>query len=154
MSYRIRVLFTLAAIAAAGFAAPATAATSDATSVMAVVHRFVDGFNRGNTTSALACVPSATIIDDFPPHQWQSCADWASAYDAWAKANGVTDGIVTLGKPSHVDVTGNVAYVVNPATYTYKQHGKAVTMAGAIWTVVLKKAAARWRIASWAWADH
>lgn len=59
-----------------------------------------------------------------------------------------------LGKPLHVDITGNVAYVVNSATYASKHHGKAVTLSGAIWTVVLKKSAAGWRIAGWAWADH
>jgi hypothetical protein len=45
----------------------------------------------------------------------------------------------------HVDITENAAYVVNPATYAYEDHGKGVTMAGCTWTVVLKKSALAYR---------
>jgi hypothetical protein len=120
---------------------------------MATVKLFVDDFNKGNISGALAlCAAPGGIIDEFPPHQWSSCSSWATAYDAYNKKVGVTDGSVTIGTPSHVDVTGSVAYVVVPATYTYKQHGKTVTESGATLTIVLSKMAAGWRVTSWAWA--
>lgn len=125
---------------------------------MAIVHQFVDGFNAGDTKKGLAaCASPASIVDEFPPHEWQgpnACADWAAAYDANAKANAITDGFVTLGTPAHVDVTGAYAYVVVPATYAYKQRGTPVKESDSIFTVALKKTAAGWRITGWAWAKH
>lgn len=138
--------------------AAGSAAASEQTSVMASVHQFIDGFNRGDAKTALAaCASPASIIDDIPPHEWHgptACADWANAYDANAKKNGITDGIVTLGTPWHVDVTGARAYVVVPVKYTYKQNGKPVIESGSVFTVALKKIAAGWRITGWTWAQH
>lgn len=120
---------------------------------MGTVKQFVDDFNKGNVSAALAlCAAPGGIIDEFPPHQFSSCASWAKAYDAFNKQDGDTDPAVTIGTPSHVDVTGNVAYVVVPATYAYKHHGKQTTESGATLTVVLGKTAAGWRITSFAWA--
>lgn len=128
---------------------------SEQSNVMVPVHQFIDGLNKGDAKSALAaCAPQTSIIDDFPPHQWTACADWARDFDASSKQEGVTDGIVTLGTPRHVDVTGDRAYVVVPANYAYKVHGKPVTESGSIFTVVLRKFAAGWRITGWAWAKH
>ena len=132
------------------------AAGSEQTEVMAPVRQFVDGFNKSDAKSAVAaCADQAMIIDDFPPHLWQgagACASWASAYEADAKKNGIVDGVVTLGKPRQVDITGDVAYVVVPASFSYKQNGKLVKEAGATFTLVLQKGMAGWRITAWAWA--
>jgi ketosteroid isomerase-like protein len=137
-------------------AIPAHAA-SDSAAVMATVNRFVAGFNQGDTSTMLAtCASPAAIIDDFGRHEWMgptACADWARDWAADARREGDTNAMVTLGNPGHVDVSGDVAYVVVPATYAYKQHGKPVAQNGAVWTLVLKKSAAGWRIAAWAWAD-
>jgi ketosteroid isomerase-like protein len=126
--------------------------------VLATVTGFIAGFNAGDIKKALAtCASPASIVDDFPPHEWQgptACADWIAAYGADAASNGITDGSVTLGTPWHVDVEGARAYVVVPATYTYKQRGKPVTESGSVLTVALKKAASRWLITGWAWARH
>ena len=159
MSFRgpAALAFALATfIAIAGTAGPAGAAEESA--VMATVQQFVDGFNKGNMKMAIAaCASPASIVDDFPPHEWQgsaACADWASAYAADAKKSGVTDGVVTLGKPWRVDVTGNRAYVVVPTTFTYRDHGKPVTESGAVFTLALARLAPGWRITGWAWSRH
>lgn len=150
--------FITAVLAAAIFATTAwTPARAADSGVMATVHQFVDGFNKRDLNRAVAaCAPSASIIDDFPPHQWEgsACADWARDLGAASKSAGITNGIVTLGKPWHVNVTGDRAYVVVPATYTYKQHGKPVTESGSVLTAVLKRGSAGWRITAWAWAQH
>ena len=134
------------------------AAAADTSSFMSPVNQFIDGFNKGDAKNALkACASPASIVDEFPPHEWQgptACADWANAYNANAARNGITDGIVTLGKPTHVDVSGDRAYVVVPANYAYKQHGKSVLETGSIFTVALKKSASGWLITGWAWAKH
>jgi hypothetical protein len=118
----------LAAAIVFGTAAPAVA--SEQSDVMAPIHPFVDGFNKGDAKSALgACADEVSIIDEFPPHEWHgagACAKWADDYMTNAKKDGITDGVVTLGKPRHVDVNGDRAYVVIPTNHTYKQNGKAM----------------------------
>jgi hypothetical protein len=59
---------------------------------------------------------------------------------------------VTLGKPLHANITDGAAYVVVPATMTFKLKGQQVTQSGTVLTVALRKLPAGWRIASWAWA--
>jgi len=87
------------------------------------VHQFTDGFNKGDTKSAVAaCADQTSISDEFAPHEWHgagACEKWANDYDADAKKHGVTDGIVTLGRACRVDVTDNYAYVVVPASYKF-----------------------------------
>ena len=114
-------------------------------------------FPARTTSRTCACAAPSSIIDEFPPHHWQgatACADWANDFDADSKKNGITDSIVTLAEPSHVDITGDRAYVVVLATYTYKQNGKPMTEAGSIFTAALQKVAAGWRMTGWAWAKH
>lgn len=68
-----------------------------------------------------------------------------------AKKEGITDGVVTLGRTKHVDISGDHAYAVVNATYTWKQNGKAPKEA-AIWTFSLVKTKDGWRITGWAWS--
>ena len=62
--------------------------------------------------------------------------------------------IVTLGNPSHVDITADRAYVVIPVNYNLKQKGKPVSEVGSIITLTLQKSQSGWRITGWAWAKH
>ena len=126
--------------------------------VMKAVQGFVDAFNKGDTKAALAmCAEQAQIIDEFPPFEWHgagACAKWFADYDADAKKNAVTDGVVTLGSPRHVDVAGDHAYVVVPADYAFKANGKPDKEIASSLTVVLRKGAAGWRISAWAWSKN
>ena len=149
-----KVLVVLAAV----ILAAAPNALAQQKDVMAPVHQFVDGFNKGDTKSALAaCADETSIIDEFPPHEWHgagACAKWADDYDANAKKDGITDGMVILGKPRHVDVTGDLAYVVVPANYRFKQKGKPVSEIGSMLTIALQKGPAGWRMTAWTWTKH
>jgi len=71
-------------------------------------------------------------------------------YDKHAQATGVTDGMVTYGKPTRTEVDGDVAYVVMPTVYSYKEHGKPLREEGQM-TVVLNREAGVWKIRSWTW---
>ena len=129
---------------------------TEQTDAMMSVHQFIDGFNKGDVKTALAaCAEQTSIIDDFPPHEWHgpgACAAWANDFGADAQKKGITDEFVSLGKPRHVDITADRAYVVAPATYAYKRKGKPVQEAGATITLALQKVAAGWRITGWSWA--
>jgi ketosteroid isomerase-like protein len=133
--------------------APGSAASGSG--AMAIVRQFLDAFNRDDVAAmAATCAPQTAILDDFPPHTWQSCAAWAKSLGTFDKASGNTWGTVTIGAPWHDDVTGNVAYVVVPASFAYKSRGKPVNETGAVWTLALEKTAAGWRITAWAWGGH
>lgn len=159
----VRSAIACAAVAIAILAAPCAAATQGsmqtvtAHQVMATVHQFLDGFNRNDLKNAVtACAPQSSVIDDFPPHAWQGngCAQWAESYAAFAKAQGATGGVVTIAPPTRLSVDGNTAYVVAPATFSYKLHGKPVTEPGATFTLALKRIGGNWKITAWAWAAH
>jgi len=134
------------------------AVSSENTDVMVPVHQFVDGFNKGDVKTAVAaCADQTSIIDEFPPHEWHgagACTNWANDYDADSKKNGITDGIVTLSEPRHIDITADRAYVVVPANYTFKKKGKLVKETGSMFTFALQKGEAGWRITGWAWAKQ
>jgi ketosteroid isomerase-like protein len=149
---KILILLALAGLA------PAQPSDSGKSAVLAIVHQFVDGFNKGDTKTALAaCADQTSIIDEFPPHEWhgpEACTRWMNDYDANARKQGLSDGIVTLSSPLHVDVAGDRAYVVIPANYTLKQNGKPVRETGSTFTFALQKSPAGWRIIGWSWAKH
>ena len=119
------------------------------------IKQFIDGFNAGDVKSAYAAYAPGTIsiIDEFAPHRWvgpNAAHEWAAAYDKHATATGVTDGVVKYGAPTRLVVDGNTAYVVIPALYTYKEHGKPVAEEGQM-TFSLHAEADGWKIQSWTW---
>jgi len=148
--YSLALTLGLIAMAQAG-----TPASADQKAAIAVVHQFVDSFNKGDTKGAAAtCADQTSIIDEFPPHEWHgagACAKWMADFDAFGKKNGWTDGNVKLGATKHADVTADRAYVVVPATFSLKEKGKPVTESGSFLTVALQKTAAGWRITAWSW---
>jgi ketosteroid isomerase-like protein len=149
-------------VLAASFAvAPFTAvraAADDKADLLAVVKKFDTSFNSGDTKTAFAlCSANAIIIDDFPPHVWQgaaTCQNCLNDLVAYDKKMDITGEKVTIGAPWRVAVAGDRGYVVVPATYTHKTHGKPVVESGAVWTMALQKTPAGWLITGWAWAQH
>jgi ketosteroid isomerase-like protein len=143
-----------ALVVLAGVLAATPALASDESDVLATLKAYSDAFNKGDTAAASAlCAGQAVVIDDFPPHMWQgasACADWAAALLAAAKEEGDTDLHVAAAKPKQLSVSGDAAYAVLAAKYTYKRNGKPMMQVG-LWTFALQKANAGWRIAGWSW---
>lgn len=104
--------------------------------------------------AATFTVPGA-ILDGMAPHLWlgpTAAQDWYRDVLVEGEQHGASDYFVTVGEPLHNDVTGDSAYIVVPATMTFKVRGKQVTQSGAIFTVALRKLPEEWRIAAGAWA--
>jgi ketosteroid isomerase-like protein len=119
------------------------------------VRQYIDAFNRGDG-EAMASIFAGpgSILDGMAPHVWSGLTasqDWYRAVLTEAKRHGASDYSVTLGEPLHNNTTGDNAYVVVPATMTFKVRGHRVTQAGAIFTVALRKFTEAWRISAWAW---
>jgi ketosteroid isomerase-like protein len=128
---------------------------SENTAVMATIRQFFDGFNRGDLNAAVAtCADEASVIDDFPPHEWRGkgCKKWADAFEALAKKEGITDAKISPDPPKHVDVNDDRAYVVIPVTLVVNR-GEKQKKLPSIFTAVLHREAGGWRITAWAWAD-
>ena len=123
---------------------------------MGAVRKYVDAFNRGDAAvMAMTFAVPASILDGMAPHVWQgptATQDWYRDVLVEGKQHGASDYFITLSEPLHNNVTGDSAYVVVPATMTFKVHGKQVTQSGAVFTVALRKLPDGWKIASWAWA--
>ena len=142
------VVFTLPSTSQNLFAA-------DKDDVLATIHQFIDSVDP--KIMVAACDSPASIIDEFPPHVWSgptACADWAKAYGEYNDKNGITPGDVKIGTPWSFDITGDRAYVVVPATYAFKQHGKEINEMHSVLTVALRKTDAGWRITAWSWSKH
>jgi hypothetical protein len=123
---------------------------------VSTILRYIDAFNKADTKAMAGCfaVPGS-ILDGMAPHVWSgptATEDWYRDVLVEGARHGASDYFVTLGTPLHATVTGDSAYLVFPATMTFKIHGKQVTQSGAIFTAALCHSADGWRIAAWAWA--
>jgi ketosteroid isomerase-like protein len=128
---------------------------ADKEDIVATIQQFADNLDSKTVDRALATCDSPTsIIDEFPPHVWNSCAEWLKAFGEYNEKNGVTDAEAKIGAPWSVDVEGDRAYVVAPATYTFKQGGKLMKESHAVFTAALRKTDAGWRFTAWTWSKH
>jgi ketosteroid isomerase-like protein len=122
---------------------------------LTAVHQYIDAFNKGDGEAmASTFAVTGSILDGMAPHAWQgptASQDWYRDVLTEAKQHGASDYLVTLGEPLDNNTTGDSAYVVVPATMTFKVRGQQVTQSGAIFTVALRKLAEGWRITAWAW---
>ena len=123
---------------------------------MAAVTQYIDAFNKGDgKTMAATFTTAGSILDGMAPHVWHgptATEDWYRDVLVEGEQHGASDYFVTLGEPLHNNVTGESAYVVVPASMTFRVRGREITQTGAIFTVALRKLAIGWRIAAWAWA--
>ena len=149
----MRAIILGAAIAVA--ASPALAAGGS--DITVVVKQYGHAVASGDMKGAAAlCTSPAVVIDDFPPHVWQgpnACAEWQAGLNAMIRQGGMTDARVTIGPASHLKVTGDVAYGVYPAVFSFKQKGKPQTEPGT-WAFAMKRAGGAWRISGWSWASR
>jgi len=152
---RITSAVTIAAVALAVAVATSVGAAAPAGGPDAIVRKFIDDFNKGDTKGAASTQASdVAILDEFPPHAWSG----SGSFDKWledlqkdAKAKEQSDQKLALGKTIRSQVDGDTAYVVVAATFVYKEKGKAMKEPGQI-AAALKKDGDSWKIASWAWA--
>jgi ketosteroid isomerase-like protein len=123
---------------------------------LAAVRHYINSFNKGDVAAmAATCADPMSILDGMAPHVWHgpnASQDWYRDVLTEGKHQGASDYHVTLGEPRHVNVTGDVAYIVVPATMTFKVRGKQLTQTGANFIVALRKLATGWRLTAWAWA--
>ena len=97
---------------------------------------------------------SPTIIDEFAPYQWTGTGAidrYTTALKAWLAAGGLTDLRVVAEAPRFWDVSGDRAWLVLPAVFTYEIGGKGNAESG-VYAFVFTRTGGHWRVSSWAWA--
>jgi ketosteroid isomerase-like protein len=146
---------TLAILALVLLAAPAGAQGPNQ-EIVAPIQKFIDSFNKGDNAGAAATHasgPDLVIIDEVPPFAWHGAkafGEWGAALEAASKQAGLTDQKVTIRTPTRIESSGDAAYVIVPAVYTYKEKGTAMRETAQM-TFVLKKGASGWLIHAWTW---
>ncbi len=107
------------------------------------------------TKSAAFCEAESTVVDEFAPHIWRGagCASWAKSFVAMSRQQGISACTAAVGAKGKVSVEGDVAYAVYPATVSCMRQGKPFADHG-LWTFVMHKGAAGWKIASWTWSTQ
>jgi hypothetical protein len=122
----------------------------------APITKFVDAFNKGDMAGAAATHAAGAdlvILDEVAPYLWRGAKAlqaWAADLEADAKKKGITDQKVTIKAATRVESTADAAYVVVPATYTFKEKGVAMSET-AQFTFSLQKGAGGWLIHGWTW---
>lgn len=146
---------TIAAAVMLAVAAPVSAQpTND--ELMAPIQKFISSFNKGDTAGAAsthAAGADLTIVDEVAPYLWRgpkAFHSWGADLEADAKKNGITESMVTLSAATRTETSGDSAYVVVPAVYTFKLKGTPMREAAQM-TFVLKKGASGWLIHGWTW---
>jgi hypothetical protein len=128
----------------------------DAGDPAAVVQRYIGAFNRGDAAGMAACFASrGVILDGMAPHLWAgptAPSDWYRDVLDEGRHLGASDYHVTLSDLLHNAATGGSAYIVAPATMTFKLKGQPITQTGATITFALTQEGGEWRIAAWAWS--
>lgn len=130
--------------------------TANQTEAAAVVQRYIEAFNRGDVEAMAACfAPEGSILDGMAPHVWRgerAARDWYRDVLVEGEHLGAEGYQVALEAPLHADVTGNAAYVVCPASMSFRLRGVPIVQTGAVFTTALQVIDGAWRIAAWAWA--
>ena len=149
----MRILLASAAMAAGALlASGACAATDDVT---APIVQFIAAFDKGDIKAAAATHENdnLTITDEVAPYSWKG----PHAFEGWvhdlmaddAKA-GLSGESVAISAPSRIETSGDSAYVVVPAVYSFKDHGAPMSESAQM-TFALHRGAAGWKITAWTW---
>jgi ketosteroid isomerase-like protein len=123
--------------------------------VATTIAQFVTAFDKGDIKAAAAThdLANLIIVDEVAPYVWKG----PKAFESWlhdlmasdAKA-GITGESVAITAPSRIEIDGDDAYAVVPASYSFKDHG-APMHEPAQMTFALHKGSAGWKITAWTW---
>jgi len=141
----------LASVLFLAFAPGVKAAGAD---VETTINQFSAALHAGDGKAAKTFLTARIVIlDDVAPYYWGG----AKAFDSWqadlakaSAAKGMSEEDAALGAPTRVEVTGDHAYAILPATHSFKVEGRIMREVAQL-TFILAKDPAGWKIASWAW---
>ena len=132
--------------------APTAQATD--TGVETTISQFSAALHAGDSKTAKNFLTARTVIlDDVAPYYWGGANAFESWQDDLAKAStarGMTEEDAVLGAPTRVEVAGDHAYAILPATHIFTMKGRKMHEVAQL-TFILVKNADAWKITSWTW---
>ena len=132
----------------------APAAQAGDASVETAITQFSAALHAGDSKTAKTFLaPRTVILDDVAPYYWAGANAFESWQDDLAKASaarGMSEENAELGAPTRVEVSGDHAYAVLPATQTFKMKGRPMREKAQL-TFILARDVAGWKITSWTW---
>jgi len=141
-------------LAAALLLALTSGAKAAGADVETTISQFSAALHAGDSKAAKTFLTARTVIlDDVAPYYWGG----PNAFETWqtdlakaSTARGMREEDAALGAPTRVEVSGDHAYAVLPATHTFKMKGRVMREVAQL-TFILAKDTAGWKITSWAW---
>ena len=141
-------------LAGALLLALAPAARAADTGAATAIAQFSAALHAGDSKTAKTFLTGHTVIlDDIAPYYWAG----ANAFESWqadlaknSAARGMTGEDAKLGAPTRVEVSGDHAYAILPATHIFTMKGRKMREKAQL-TFILVKDAAAWKITSWTW---
>jgi ketosteroid isomerase-like protein len=132
----------------------APAAWAGDAGVDTAISQFSAALHAGDNKTAKTFLTGHTVIlDDAAPYYWAGAnafEDWQADLAKASVARGMTEEDAALGAPSRVEVSGDHAYAVLPASHSFKIKGRLMREKAQL-TFVLVKNASAWKIESWTW---
>lgn len=135
-------------------ASPALAAGSNS-AIMVPVAGAVAAVNADNGAKLNSYfMPKATVVDEFSPFIWSGpnvAAVWLHDLDQANARTGITELHATMLGITHVDITGDHAYVEAPLDISWHYKGKIQRETG-LWVFTLYHTGGVWKITTVSWA--
>lgn len=130
------------------------AQAGDEAGVKTAIDQFSAAFHSGDSDAAKKFLTAHTVIlDDVAPYYWAG----TNAFESWqadltkaSTARGMSEEDAELGAPTRVEVSGDHAYAVLPATQTFTMKGRHMREKAQL-TFILVQDAGSWKITSWTW---
>ena len=123
------------------------------------VARTIDQFSAAlhaddSKTAKTFLAPRVVILDDAAPYYWAGASafeDWQTDLAKASAARGMTEEDANLGQPTRVEVSGNHAYAILPATHSFKMKGRLMRENAQLTFILARDADSPWKITSWTW---
>ena len=131
-----------------------TARAAD-TDVENTISQFSAALHAGDSKAAKNFLTARTVIlDDVAPYYWGG----TNAFESWqadlakaSTARGMSEEDAQLGAPTRVEVTGDHAYAILPATHIFKMNGRMMHEVAQLTFILVKDMGSDWKITSWTW---
>ena len=126
-----------------------------AADVETTIDQFSAALHAGDSKAAKNFLGARTVIlDDVAPYYWGG----ANAFENWqadlakaSTARGMSEEDAILGAPTRVEISGDLAYAILPATHTFKMKGRMMREVAQLTFTLTKDTGRDWKIISWAW---
>ena len=119
------------------------------------ITQFSAALHSGDSKAAKTFLaPRTVILDDVAPYYWAGAnafEDWQADLAKTSLARGMAEEDAELGAPSRIEVAGDHAYVVLPASHSFKMKGRLMREKAQLTFILARDDSRAWKITSWTW---